>query len=228
MFMQEERAESVAVIIPAFNEAARIENVLRAVTSSRLASEVIVVDDGSTDGTSAVARRVANVRVMTLPKNLGKAGAMAEAVRSTNATILAFVDADLGGLRSEHLDRIVNPLLRDQCDMCVGIFKGGKTFSDAAQRVSPYLSGQRALRRELFEAVPYVEQLGLGIEVALNKVAKRRHARVLRVILRGVSNCHKETKVGIVKGLGGRLKMFGEIGKAFVKPSRPKKKKTWF
>jgi glycosyltransferase involved in cell wall biosynthesis len=226
--MNEDRSKKVAVIIPAHNEASRIESVLRAVTSSRLVSQVIVVDDGSSDGTSEVARRIPNVEVLTLKKNVGKAGAMAAGVKRTDAPILAFVDADLGGLKSEHLDRIIVPLLKDQCDMCVGIFKGGKAWSDAAQTVSPYLSGQRALRREIFEAVPYVQNLGLGIEVALNKVAKRRKARVLRVILRGVSNCHKEVKVGIVKGLGGRLKMFGEISMAFVKPSKPKKRKKWF
>jgi hypothetical protein len=48
------------------------------------------------------------------------------------------------------------------------------------------------------------------------------------VVLRGVSNTHKEMKVGIVKGVGGRLKMFGEISKAFVKPAKPKKPKKWF
>jgi glycosyltransferase involved in cell wall biosynthesis len=226
--MSEDRSKKVAVIIPAHNEASRIDKVLRAVISSTLVAEVIVVDDGSSDGTSEVASRCPNVTVITLPKNMGKAGAMAEGVKRTDAPILAFVDADLGGLRSDHLDRIITPVMRDQCDMCVGIFKGGKVWSDAAQRVSPYLSGQRALKRELFEAVPYVQDLGLGIEVALNKAAKRRHARILRVVLRGVSNTHKEMKVGIVKGVGGRLKMFGEISKAFVKPAKPKKPKKWF
>jgi glycosyltransferase involved in cell wall biosynthesis len=226
--MNDARKLKVAVIIPAHNEATRIGSVLRAVTACNLVSQVIVVDDGSTDGTSQAAAAVPNVTVITLAKNQGKAGAMAEGVKQTDAPILAFVDADLGGLRSDHLEKFITPLLRDQCDMCVGIFKGGKVWSDAAQRVSPYLSGQRALKREIFEAVPAVQDLGLGIEVALNRVAKRRHARVLRVILRGVSNTHKEMKVGFVKGVGGRLKMFGEISKAFVKPAKPKRPKKWF
>ena len=221
--MADDVRRRVAVIVPARNEEARIGSVLRAVTSCRLADEVIVVDDGSDDGTARVASTFANVSVLKLPRNVGKAGAMWEGARSTKAGILAFVDADLGGLRSEHLERIISPVLADQCDMCVGIFHGGKPWSDAAQRVSPYLSGQRTVKRELFESVPQMSELRMGVEIALNRAAKLRKARVLRVFLRGVSNCHKEQKLGLMKGTAARLKMYGEIGHAMVKTRRKRK-----
>jgi len=98
----------------------------------------------------------------------------------------------------------------------VGIFRGGGKWSDAAMQVSPALSGQRAMRRELFEAVPNIDDLGMGIEVALNQTAKRRRARIMRIILSGVSNAHKEKKLGWVKGVAARTKMFVEITEAMV------------
>ncbi len=218
--MGEDVRRQVAVIVPAKNEEERIAGVLRAVTACRLADEIIVVDDGSDDRTAVVAAKFPQVRVVRLPVNRGKGGAMWEGSRATRAGILAFVDADLAGLRGEHLDRIIAPLLADECEMCVGIFRGGKMWSDAAQRVSPYLSGQRAIKRELFEAVPFMGELKMGAEVALNLAAKRRRARVLRVVLRGVSNCHKEKKLGLLKGTKARLQMWGDIGHAMVKTPR--------
>jgi glycosyltransferase involved in cell wall biosynthesis len=220
----------VAIIIPAYNEEARIARVLKAATASAYASEVIVVSDGSFDGTARVARQIPGVRVIDLPYNHGKGGAMAEGVRGTRAPFIAFVDADLDGLEGRHIDDIIRPILAHQCDMCVGIFRGGKVWSDTAQRVSPYLSGQRAMRRELFESIPYIEDLRMGVEIALNQAAKRRRARVLRVVLHGVSNCHKEQKLGFVKGLQARGKMYMEITGAMVKthPRKRPNKRSFF
>lgn len=216
--MAEDRVKSgVAVIIPAKNEAPRIARVVNAALQASLASEVIVVDDGSVDGTADVARRLSGVRVLELPYNHGKGGAMAAGVKATKAPFVAFVDADLEGLTGEHVDQIIRPVVSGECDMCVGIFRGGKTWSDVGHKISPFLSGQRALRRELFEAVPFIDDLRMGVEIALTKAAKRRRARVRRVVLRGVSNCHKEQKLGLVKGTAARAKMYVEIGQAMVK-----------
>lgn len=217
--MGSETLNTVAIILPAFNEEARIANVLRAATQSKLATEIIVVSDGSTDRTAEVARTF-NVRVHELAYNQGKGAAMAAGVRLTKARYVAFIDADLGGLTGAHVDAIIQPILDRRCDMCVGIFRGGKVWSDAAHKFTPYFSGQRALKREIFESVSYIAELRLGVEYALNNEARRRRARVLRVVLEGVSNCHKEQKLGVVKGLAARTKMYKEIGEAMVKTAK--------
>lgn len=219
------QTKTVAVIVPAFNEEQRIGNVLRAALKAKLVDEVIVVSDGSTDKTAEVARRIPGVMVLDLSWNIGKGGAMAEGVRSTKADIVAFVDADLVGLSPDHIDQIIRPLLNNQCDMCLGVFRGGKVWSDTAQGFFPYLSGQRAMTRKLFTSVPYLDECRMGVEVLLNHAAKRSKARVLRVVLRGVSNVHKEHKFGIVKGTKARVQMYKEIGRAMVK-HRAKKKRA--
>ena len=220
--MGEAQRKEVAVIIPAFNEEQRILTVLAAAKASKLTTEIIVVDDGSVDRTSEVARSVSGVQVIRLKKNQGKGGAMVKGVQATKAPILAFIDADLGGLTGQHIDDIIRPLLSGQCDMCVGIFRGGKVWSDMAQRVAPFLSGQRALKRELFEAVPYMSELRMGVEWGLNNAADRRKAKVVRVLIRGVSNCAKEQKLGILPGLRARGLMYKEITEAMVKTRRRK------
>lgn len=221
------RRPKVAIIIPAYNEAERIGRVLRAVQASKYADEVIVACDGCTDGTAKVAGKYGGVRVLELPFNVGKAGAMSAAVKTTDAQVLAFVDADLDGLSPDHIDSIVRPLLSNQCEMCIGVFRGGKFWSDAAQRVTPYYSGQRAMRRKLFTGVPNIEEARMGVEIALNEHAKRMRARVLRVVLHGVSNCHKEQKLGLAKGIQARKQMFQEMIEAKKRAMKRRRRDRW-
>ena len=221
--MPEDRKCEVAVVVPAKDEALRIGRVIQAVLDAKLPTEIVVVSDGSSDRTAEVARGFPGVRVVELRLNQGKAAAMQAGVKAVKAPVVLFVDADLEGLRGVHIDQIVLPILTGECEMCVGIFRGGQKWSDAAMKVSPALSGQRAMRRELFEAVANVADLGMGIEVALNKAARRRRARVVRVILRGVSNAHKEKKLGFMKGLAARTKMYMEVGEAMMNKKPPRK-----
>jgi hypothetical protein len=133
------------------------------------------------------------------------------------------------GLRGLHIDAIIKPVLENTCDMCIGVFRGGKTWSDMAQKIAPYISGQRALRREIIETIPYVAELRMGVEAAIKREAKRRKARILLVPIHGVSNYFKEKKLGLVKGTGQRVKMYKEIASAMVKirkgRRRPRRRK---
>ena len=92
---------NVAVVVPAFNEEAAIEATVTAILALDYSAEkleVVVIDDGSTDGTGLVISRLAreNPRVhpILFPQNRGKRAAMAAGIRATSAEILAFVDSD--------------------------------------------------------------------------------------------------------------------------------------
>jgi len=213
----------VSVIIPAYNEADRIGPVLLAATQAKLVDEVLVVCDGCTDNTAEVAELIPGVRVVDLHYNLGKGGAMSMGVAYARGDLIAFVDADLLGLQPHHIDAILAPVIQGQCEMCIGVFRGGKFWSDTAQRISPYISGQRAMRRSFFESIPYLADIRMGVEVTINTYAKRSKVRVRRVVLSGVSNTCKERKLGLVKGTAARAKMYAEIGRAMVKVRKRRK-----
>lgn len=215
----------VAVIIPAYNEAERIAPVLEAVKKAELVNEVIVVSDGSKDATVKVVKNFPEIKVIELLYNKGKGAALCAGVKATDADILAFVDADLVGLKPEHVDQIILPIIDGTATMCIGIFRGGKFWSNTAQRISPYISGQRALKRSLFESIPYLQELRMGVEVAINTWAKRLKVPVTHVVLHGVSNTFKEKKMGVMKGAAARAKMYAEIGRAIVKSHRKQKTK---
>jgi cellulose synthase/poly-beta-1,6-N-acetylglucosamine synthase-like glycosyltransferase/peptidoglycan/xylan/chitin deacetylase (PgdA/CDA1 family) len=103
---------NVSVVIPAYNEAAGIAATIRSVVTSRYRGriEVIVVDDGSSDGTAAIARdlRIPNVRVISQP-NSGKAGALDRGIAETRSDILVLVDGDTI-FQADTLGRLIAPL----------------------------------------------------------------------------------------------------------------------
>src|SRR5437879_2969670 len=86
--------ESIAVIIPAFNAERTIGRCLSAIgAQTRLPSEVLVVDDGSTDNTSRIAAEWQNVRVLRNPAK-GPAAARNYGAMSACSDWLAFIDSD--------------------------------------------------------------------------------------------------------------------------------------
>ncbi len=100
----------VSVIIAAYNEAGCLEDCLATITrQSHPSYEVIVVDDGSTDGTAEIAGRFP-VQVLLRP-HLGPGLARNSAVPYSSGEILVFVDADMS-FHSEFLVRLVEPIKR--------------------------------------------------------------------------------------------------------------------
>jgi glycosyltransferase involved in cell wall biosynthesis len=200
----------VSVIIPAYNEGARIQKVISAVKKACLPSEIIVVSDGSTDDTVEIASSE-GVNIVELPQNQGKGAAMKAGVCSTDAEIYVFIDADLVGLTPRHVDSLIRPILEGEADATLGVFGGGRVTTDIAQKVIPGLSGQRAVKAEFLKTLPSIEEAGFGVEVMLNKHLERNHAKVKRVELQGVSQILKEEKMGSLEGLAARIKMYRDI-----------------
>lgn len=204
----------VAAVIPAFNEEATIGEIVSACKQVPEISEVIVVSDGSTDQTAARAR-AAGATVIEHAENRGKAAAMKSGLEATSAPVLLFLDADLIGLSPAHVRNLLRPVLAGEADMSIGVFGEGRVATDLAQILAPYLSGQRALRRELLEDMfreePEADQARFGIEVALTKYVKHHGCRVVEVVLEEMSHRMKEEKLGLVKGAAARLKMYYEI-----------------
>lgn len=200
----------VAAVVPACNEEKRIGAVLDVLLRSRSISEVIVADDGSQDRTAEVAKN-AGARVITLPENRGKGAALKAGSLATSAPILLFIDADLVGLKEEHIEALLAPVQRGEADMSLGIFVGGRRATDWALRWAPQLSGQRALVRRIIETLPDSERARYGIEVALNRHARRLGMRLVRVPLRQLAQVMKEEKIGLWRGVWARLRMYWEI-----------------
>lgn len=206
-----EKRLNVALIIPAYNEAARIPAVLSALEDSRdLWHELLVVDDGSTDGSASVARGM-GARVHELHRNRGKGAAMWAGAQATDAEVLCFLDADLRGLTRAHVEALLQPVLRGEAEMTVGLFRGGRGSTDLSHRVAPWVSGQRAILRRSFLQVPQIAASRQGVEALLTRAARTLRWRVVDVPWAGVTHAMKEEKLGPLRGFLARLRMYGEI-----------------
>ncbi len=205
----------VTAIIPAHNEAPRIGAVLSALRDVPLVRHILVVDDGSTDGTAQVVQRWAardsRVRLLRLPENRGKGAAMVEGARRSPSDIVLFLDADLVGLKPHHVEALIWPVLRDEADMTVGLFRGGRFHTDWSHLLTPFLSGQRCLRWSLFARTPDLEKSGWGAETAFHLHAAREHLRLEKVFLEGVTQVTKEEKAEFPTAARARARMYGHI-----------------
>ncbi len=200
----------VTAIIPAYNEATRIGQVLMPLQVSQLVDEIIVVDDGSRDGTTLVAQRY-GVKVITLQKNRGKAAALDVGIEEARHDAVLFLDADLIGLEPSHIDKMIMNYFEYNVDMVIGVFKNGRLNSDLSQRFSPYLSGQRVLSKRLWNQLKKKHKLDFGVEIALTKLVRKKGLKKRLVELDGVTHVMKEEKRGFSQGFVDRLKMYTDI-----------------
>ena len=152
--------ESVTIVVPAFNEGHSIGQVVAALREAAPWHEVLVIDDGSTDGTGKAAED-AGARVLRHPYNKGNGAAVKTAIRAATSDWIAIIDAD-GQHRTDDAKRIVAKL--GDFDLVIGArdprtqaTPGRRLGNAVLNRLASYLterpipdltSGYRAARRE--------------------------------------------------------------------------------
>lgn len=182
----------VAVLIPAWNEADRIDQTILAVRTLPQVNEIIVIDDGSEDETYRISLE-AGARVIRHSTNYGKGAALYSGILATQADVVVFLDADMGETAVE-ISKLLQPILENRCDMTIGRLprplRGGFGLVKGFARkgvlrlggvdIEAPLSGQRALNRRVLDAIGRLGN-GYGVEVAMTIDAARKGMRLLEV-----------------------------------------------
>ena len=197
-------------LIPAWNEAARLPGVLAAVQDHPLVDRLLVIDDGSTDGTPGVARRL-GAEVLEMPVNGGKTAALAAGVAALTGEHALLLDADLLGLTAEDVTRLAAPVLEGQAEATISL-RGNAPGLWRALGVD-YISGERVLPVALLQAMaPALPGLPrFGFEVFLNRAMKAAGLRVQIIDWPGVASPWKTAKQGLWRGLRGDAAMILDI-----------------
>ena len=225
----------LSIIIPAYNEENKIKDTLENIKDIEAISEIIVVDDGSSDNTSKVAKEVKSdkITVITQDRNRGKGYALNNGLKVAmkKADIIGFLDADLGS-SSKEVSKLIDPILNDEADVIIAKFppakkKGGLGFVKGLAKDSVLemtgveleatLSGQRLFKKEVlekFDEIPF----GYGVEVCMTIDILKHGYRIKEVL---VNMTHSET--------GRDLKGFIHRGKQYyhIKKVLRQKKKEW-
>ncbi|MBL8542933.1 MAG: glycosyltransferase family 2 protein [Hyphomonadaceae bacterium] len=193
---QQPPANSISCIICAYNEADRISRVLRAVVGHPLISEIIVINDGSTDQTEARARAFAGVTVVTINPNGGKTQALTCGIAMAKSEYLMLLDADLVGLSKHAIDRLAKPVLSGAADTSISM--RGDTLPLYRTLGIDFISGERVLPRSLFTSA--LDEMSClprwGGEVFINELIIAQKLRVSVVDWREVFHTPKGEKVG--------------------------------
>ncbi len=205
----------VSAIIPARNEAPRIERVLSTLLAYPGFREVIVVDDGSSDETALIADRL-GARVVRTEGGKGKGAAMDAGACASQGSALFFCDADIIGLTHNIIRETVEPVVRGEYDMYIAARRSKVRHLGFGLTFSPLLDGQRAVTRDLWFSVPERFRKGYEIEVALNHVGARS-PKGFHFKHHDISQVHKEEKRGYLRGRLARYMMYRDIALAKVR-----------
>jgi glycosyltransferase involved in cell wall biosynthesis len=192
----------LSVVIPVFNEAATITELLGQVAATGLAHEILVVDDGSTDGTRAILEKLApghpNLRLLLQPRNIGKGAAVRAGIEAARGDLVLIQDADLEYDPREY-PALLKPIEEGRAEVVYG-----SRFLGAARRTTMFWhmvanklltlmtnvlynsilsdmeTGYKVFRRELIQAIP-LRCRRFDFEPEVTAKLLKRHIRIYEV-----------------------------------------------
>lgn len=201
----------VTAIVPAYNEGERIDKVLKVLDDTSSVDEIIAVNDGSTDNTEEQIKSF-DVKYLENEKNRGKAYSMEKGVRNaSDPDIIFFCDADLTKFSESIVEDIIKPVKKGETAMFIGI------RANVTQRLSKsfaLLSGERALKKEVWDELPDYYKDNFKVETGLNHFVKEEYDGFMYEEFDHYQTL-KERKYGL-EGLFHRFNMLKDIVKAFI------------
>jgi glycosyltransferase involved in cell wall biosynthesis len=201
----------LTVVIPAYNEIATIDRIIAAVRAVDLEMEIVVVDDGSSDGTrerlQAIAQNDGALRVLYHEHNQGKGAALRTGFAAARGQFVIVQDADLEYDPSEY-PKLLKPLVDDKADVVFGSrFSGseshrvlyfwhslGNKFLTMLSNMSTNLNVSdmetcyKAFRRDVIQDISIDEdRFGFEPEITAKVASYRRNGHPLRIYEVGIS-----------------------------------------
>jgi glucosyl-3-phosphoglycerate synthase len=231
--------KAVSVVIPVLNESRQIASVVGLARRSRLVREVIVVDDGSIDGTPELAE-AAGARVIT-SSMLGKGASMEDGLLEAKSESILYLDGDLAGLADDLVERMCGPLLSGDADFVKASFsrRAGRVtvltarpllrtyFPEVAHFEQP-LAGIIAARKELLTRLRFENDYGVDIGLLLDSVGLG--ARVTEVDIGHIEHDSHDLDVlgematQVARAILDRAASFGRLRWSFARETRERER----
>jgi glycosyltransferase involved in cell wall biosynthesis len=200
----------VSAVIAAYNEEPRIAGVLSVLEDHQLIDEVIVVNDGSIDKTSDVAKRF-NVILIENKICMGKTFSLKRGLEKSKNEVILFLDADLVGLTKQNINDLINPVLNGQVEWILSL--RGNSYGYMKLFKVDWISGERVVRKYLLND-PLIWskiEIGFSFETLMNKSFIDRDITFQSISLPNLKAVNKSGKIGLLKGWRDNLKMTRQI-----------------
>lgn len=194
----------ISVIIPAHNEEKSIGQVINLLKKNEIISEIIVVDNASTDNTGIIASKEGAIVVQC--KNKGKGHAMEMGVKNANNEIILFLDADIVNYSDDIVESMTIDLINNKADFVKAKFDrdGGRVTELVAKplldtlfpnmpRFQQPLGGFIAGKKEFFEKIEFEKDYGVDIGILLDMI--QMNARISEVYIGEIVNDSKDWKL---------------------------------
>src|SRR4051794_21678822 len=209
-------APKLSILMPVFNEVATVERAVTAVLGAELpvTTEVVLVDDGSTDGTAEVLKSAEwpadRVKVLSHPENRGKGAAVRTALAEARGDFATIFDADLE-YEPGDLNLLLPPLLDGTANAVFGVrafdgftshsylyVLGNRSVTLAANvlfnvYVKDLMTMHKAIRTDIFKSLPLRER-GFAIEAEITARLLQRGERIFEVPVRYKARATEEGK----------------------------------
>jgi hypothetical protein len=150
---------------------------------------------------------------------------MATGVETAKYDLLLFLDADLLGLKEEHILAILSPIIfTRKADLVLGVFALKKMTKDPgtklANRVLPLIAGQRAIWRKALPPIDEVRQSHYGADLLIARNVSKKNRAVVK--LNELSQVTKEKKAGhdFTAAIKARVKMYTEVIKVLLEENK--------
>jgi len=201
----------ISCVISAFNEGPRIGNVLRSVTNHPLVDEVIVVDDGSSDNTSEEALKFKGIKIIRHKKNGGKTLSMYDGCLNSKNDLVMFLDADLVGLTTVNITRLIKPILNGSVDMSIGMVKHDSRFYIIGTIMAHgSYSGQRVMKKEI--AILNLNKVhGFSGEAMMNKYILDNNLKFIVINWLNVRAKKRSKEIGKIASIGSYIKTLRDL-----------------
>lgn len=198
-------------LIPIYNEGSRILRVLEQVIKIREINEILCVDDGSTDNTSEVIKKnYPDIKIINLPKNLGKSEAVNEGLQYTKNDYILLLDADLRNLDPKEIADAINKIQSNPTVDMIVLRRVNAPFFMRLIRGDILVPGERILKKEDLQKILNDKPKGYQLEFAINKYMLDNKKNVYWMPSSAL-NTYPTMKFGLLTGLQKTISMNANI-----------------
>ncbi|MEK7559526.1 MAG: glycosyltransferase family 2 protein [Patescibacteria group bacterium] len=184
----------VSAIVPVFNEGKTVGKVIDTLLGSSQFKEIICINDGSSDNSLEILKSYGRkIKLINFLKNKGKGTAVAEGIKEANGDFLLFCDSDLINFSTEHIRKMLEPILTGKTKAVLAVPALDETGRYARHEI--FLAGERIYPRKAL--LPHISKLTRtkgagGSEIVLNTLFRKKE--VVTVPLVGLKKPFKGSK----------------------------------